>query len=61
MYTKARFKGCSKDFSVSPSPLVTNGVFELIWTWLRNTPLLNGPFNNFRDPRSGILHIVRDP
>ena len=26
-----------------------------------NTPLLNGPIRNSRDPRSGILHIVRDP
>ena len=26
-----------------------------------NTPLLNGPVYNSREPRSGILHIVRDP
>ena len=24
-----------QDFSVSPSPLGTNWVFDLIWTWLR--------------------------
>ena len=30
-------------------------------TSMRHTPLLNGPTYNFREPRSGILHIVRDP
>ena len=34
---------------------------ELIERGTQTTPLLNRPFNKFRDPKSGILHNVRDP
>ena len=57
---------CDIMFSIK-SHLLTDDVRRNLMTFIQEseghqvTPLLNGPIRNSRDPRSGILHIVRDP